>query len=267
MNLLISINLEKIAIVLLLVAVLTIIFTLLIVLVSFLCHVKVDEKVSAINDKLSGANCGGCGFAGCSDFAKALAEGKTDLSKCSSTSKENKTEIAKILGVEVGDTTPKFAVVCCNGGVNAKDKFNYVGNRGCENTLMGGNKVCSFACIGEGTCVLSCPHGGIKVENGVAIIDRKLCEGCGACIIKCPKSIIKLIPKSSKVYVACSSKCKGKDVLGACSVGCIGCGLCAKQCPNGAISMVDNLPIIDYTKCTGCGICAEKCPKKCIHKI
>ena len=47
----------------------------------------------------------------------------------------------------------------------------------------------------------------------------------------------------------------------------IGCGLCAKNCPENAITMVNNLPIIDYSKCTGCKTCVNKCPRKCIKEI
>ena len=64
--------------------------------------------------------------------------------------------------------------------------------------------------------------------------------------------------------VKCSSKDKGKDVMKACSVGCIGCHLCEKNCPSDAVHVVDNVAYIDQEKCTGCGICAEKCPKKII---
>ena len=31
-----------------------------------------------------------------------------------------------------------------------------------------------------------------------------------------------------------------------------------------AISIIDNIPVIDYKLCTNCGTCAEKCPRKCI---
>ena len=270
MNLLSTVvSIDKLLMVIAIVAVLAIVFSLLIVLVSKLCYVKVDERIKSVEENLAGANCGGCGFAGCSDFAKALVEGKTDINKCGASSNENKEEIAKILEIPFSASAQNFAVVCCNGGKNAKAKYEYVGNKSCEakNICMGGDLVCSNGCLGEGSCSLVCPGDGITVKDGVAVIDTKLCEGCGACVYKCPKSLIKLIPNTAKIYVACSSKCKGKTVMDACSVGCIGCGLCAKTCPLGAIQMIENLPVIDYSKCSGCKLCKEKCPKKCIKEI
>ena len=69
---------------------------------------------------------------------------------------------------------------------------------------------------------------------------------------------------SAKHIVQCSSKDNGKDVMKACSVGCIACHLCEKNCPSDAVHVVDNVAYIDQEKCTKCGLCAEKCPKKII---
>ena len=44
--------------------------------------VKVDERVPKILDVLPGANCGGCGFAGCADYANALVRGGVKANMC-----------------------------------------------------------------------------------------------------------------------------------------------------------------------------------------
>ncbi len=267
--LLLSMDVGKILTVIGIVAALAIVFAVLIVLVSKLCFVKEDERVTAVSEKLSGANCGGCGFAGCADFAKAVVEGKAEINGCSATSPENKAEIAKILGIEFAGASKTFAVVKCAGGAKCKDKFEYVGNHDCTilSSVMKGNKLCADGCLGQGSCVSVCTHGGIKVENGVAVINSALCESCGLCVKICPKNLVELIPTTAKVYVACSTACRGKEVMTACEVGCIGCGLCAKNCPENAITMVNNLPVIDYSKCSGCKTCIAKCPRKSIKEI
>ena len=89
------INWETFGVVTLIVAVIALIFAILIVIVYKLCHVEEYKTVEVVAEKLAGANCGGCGFTGCSAFAKALCEGKANLSMCGPTSNENKAEIAK----------------------------------------------------------------------------------------------------------------------------------------------------------------------------
>lgn len=268
-NLLNGINFTTLFTVVGIVAAIAILFAALIVLVSRLTAVKTDEKVEQIKDLLAGANCGGCGYAGCADFAKAVAEGKADFSACGPTSKENKAQIAAILGKAPDTGVEKAAFVHCNGGLACADKFNYTGNKGCDFKCIvgGGNKACPFGCLGDGTCVSVCEYDAIKLVNGVPVVDKNKCVACGKCVKACPKHLIELLPKDVKVLIACSSLLKGKDVLSACKNGCIGCGLCAKNCPETAIEMVDNLPKIDYTKCTGCLTCVAKCPRKCIHEI
>lgn len=239
----------------------------LILIVGKVFKVDVDEKVAKILENLAGANCGGCGCSGCSGFADKLAKGEGDLSACHVTSPEKKAEIAKLLGIELKDEERTVAVVKCNGGIsNAPEAFTYSGNQTCASnaSLLGGNKMCKYGCLGCGDCVSACSSCGIKIKDKLSEIDADKCESCGACINACPKHIIERIPASAPVYVACSSKCKGKDVMNACKVGCIGCTMCAKKCPHGAITMVDNLPVFDYSKCTGCKTCVAVCPRHII---
>lgn len=260
---------SKFGLAMLILASLGLVFTVLILLVNKFCATYEDPKITEISEKLSGANCGGCGFAGCADFAKALVEGRAEISNCSSTPSNAKKEIASILGIEAKDSVPMIAVVKCMGDTdNATKKFDYVGNSSCEakNSLFSGDKKCSNGCLGGGTCTNNCLYGAIKTENGVAKTIKALCVGCSVCVKNCPKKVIELIPKSAYVYVACSSHCKGKEVTSACKLGCIGCGLCVKNCPENAITLEDNLAVIDYNKCTGCKTCVAKCPRKIIKE-
>lgn len=239
----------------------------LILIVGKVFKVNMDEKVTKILENLAGANCGGCGCSGCAGFADKLAHGEGELSACHVTSPEKKAEIAALLGIELKDEERTVAVVKCNGGLtNAPDAFEYVGNPTCaaNASLLGGNKVCKFGCLGCGDCKVVCPESAIKITDKLSYVDPDRCVSCGACINTCPKHIIERIPASAPVYVACSSKSKGKEVMNSCKVGCIACGLCAKKCPYGAITMVDNLPVFDYSKCTGCKTCVAVCPRHII---
>ena len=66
-----------------LVAVIAIVAGVLLSVASVVFAVPVDEKALAIREVLPGANCGACGFAGCDDYAAALAAGNAELGACS----------------------------------------------------------------------------------------------------------------------------------------------------------------------------------------
>ncbi len=231
--------------------------------------VEVDEKEEAILGVLPGNNCGGCGFAGCSGLAAAIAKGEAPVGQCPVGGAPVAEKIAAIMGQEAGETVHKVAYVKCAGNCeNSKEKYEYSGIRDCTIVNMmqnNGPKACTYGCLGFGNCVKACPFDAIHVVDGIAVVDKDACKACGKCIEACPRKLIELIPYEQKYMVQCSSKDKGKDVMAVCSGGCIGCRLCEKACESGAVTITDNLAHIDPEKCTGCGKCAEKCPKKIIH--
>ncbi|MDP4152129.1 MAG: RnfABCDGE type electron transport complex subunit B [Bacillota bacterium] len=230
--------------------------------------VEKDERIPQIQEVLTGANCGGCGYAGCSAFATAVAEGRAKINGCPVGGTKVAAKVAAIMGTEEIAEERKNAFVRCAGSANsAIKKYEYKGEHDCNAVMRlgGGDKMCKYACIGFGTCVKACSFGALKIENGVAVVDKEKCTACGLCISSCPKNLITLTPYDSAYAVACSSLDKGPAVRKQCSVGCISCRICEKACEFGAIAIINNVAQIDFEKCTGCGVCAEKCPSKIIH--
>ncbi len=249
-------------------AVLSGLLGLLLAFASKIFDVKVDERVEQIIELLPGANCGGCGFAGCSALADAIVKGEATIDSCASVSDENREKVCAIMGgcPAVRSVRYRAQVMCSGTHELAQKKYIYAGITDCvsANKLAGGSKLCPNGCIGLGTCAAACKFDAIHIINGVAAVDYEKCRACGMCVAACPKSIIKLIPYDSRHWVGCMSSDKGAVTKSFCDVGCIGCKICEKNCPTGAIKVDGNVASIDYAKCTGCDICVEKCPRKII---
>ncbi|MDL2288409.1 RnfABCDGE type electron transport complex subunit B [Oscillospiraceae bacterium OttesenSCG-928-F05] len=242
------------------------VFGLVLAVASKVFAVEKNELLDPVMEALPGANCGGCGFAGCATFAQAVIDGKAEVNGCPVGGEDAAAKIAALLGVETQKNTRLSAFVRCSGGVNAKKKFTYVGIEDCHAAMRisGGPTECVYGCLGLGSCVKSCPFGAISIKNGVAVVDHDMCTGCLRCVKTCPKNIILPVPYYSDVNVACSSKDKGAALRTVCNIGCLGCRICEKTCQYDAIHVQDNLAVIDYDKCVGCGDCAVKCPRKLI---
>ena len=230
--------------------------------------VEVDPKEEEVLAALPGNNCGGCGFAGCSGLAAAIAKGEAEVGSCPVGGAAVAAKIGAIMGQEVGESVREVAFVKCAGTCeNANADYEYYGVEDCSMMAFvpnGGPKKCNFGCLGFGECVKACPFDAIHIVNGVAVVDREACKACGKCIAKCPHHLIELAPYDQKTFVGCSSHAKGKAVTTACELGCIGCKKCEKECPAGAITVTDNVAHIDKEKCTNCGKCKEVCPRKVI---
>lgn len=225
-----------------------------------------DELEQNIKSALPGSNCGACGYPGCAVYAEKIIKENAPLNKCLPGGKEVAEKLSKIMGKEVELQEPKIAVLICRGGkTECRERFIYDGGTDCRQAYVvhGGNKSCVFGCVGLGHCASVCPFGAIKMgENRLPIINEKKCTGCGICVKECPKMTLKLIPRSKLVYLACISTDKGKAVKDVCTVGCFACNICVRACPYQALTMINNLPVMDFSKCVDCGICVHRCPTK-----
>ncbi len=237
-------------------------------------YVQEDPRVEAITEALPGANCGGCGYAGCEGYAAAVvSDPSVPPNKCCAGGPEVATKVAELSGKAMGESEPLVAFRRCDRiGGEVIEKFNYKGVPSCAaaKLVQEGPYACRFACIGLGDCVRACPFNAMSLVNNIVYIDPVACTSCGTCVRTCPNNILELVPQRSRVMVFCSSQDKAKDVSSVCKAGCISCMKCVKKCPAKAISIQDNRIHIDHIACLAYGdeckeICVAECPRKILR--
>lgn len=227
-------------------------------------YVYEDPRIDTVEDMLPHANCGACGFPGCRPFAEALVSGEVLPGKCTVSSDEGRQAIASFLGVDLGAEEKRVARLACAGGTNvALNRARYKGLSSCQAAALvsGGGKGCFWGCLGHGDCQVVCDFDAIEMnEHSLPVVNVDKCTACGDCVEACPKGLFSLEPISRRLWVACKNLEAGEGVLEDCQVGCTACGKCAMDAPGDLISMVYNLPVVDYNKNHDTQVPIQRCP-------
>ena len=207
--------------------------------------VQEDPRIGLATAALPGANCGGCGFAGCADYARALVEGTALPGACAPGGDAVNAELAKILGVAASATERRVALVKCGGTRSEAIR------------------------VGDYNGICDCAAHAIRVEDGLAVVDKRLCIGCGKCVSVCPRKLIELVPASATIHVLCNNPVRGPEVTKVCGVGCIGCHLCEKNAGGkeaNHFTFNGFLAKVNYENPPTDAALVDKCPRKCIRE-
>jgi NADPH-dependent glutamate synthase beta subunit-like oxidoreductase len=182
-------------------------------------YVYEDPRIAQVEACFAGANCGGCGYAGCSAAAVAVVVGTAEPNVCIVGGPESATKTAEVMGVEVGLAESPKSYNPCSGGLRAADKFVYLGINSCraQTALSGGQRACNVGCIGLGDCIDACQFNALKMgPEGYPVVVEENCVGCGACETVCPKYVMKVKTMSERLmHFNCSD-----DRLAPCRQTC-----------------------------------------------
>ena len=179
-------------------------------------YVYEDPRIAEVESCFAGANCGGCGYAGCAAAAVAVVEGAAPPSVCIVGGPESAERTGAVMGIAAGTAETPKSENPCTGGDRATEKYIYLGADSCraQTALLGGKRNCTIGCLGHGDCVSACLFNAIEMgPEGFPVIIEEKCVGCGACESACPKDIIKVRTATERLlhfnqYEECLAPCR-----------------------------------------------------------
>lgn len=226
-------------------------FAIVLLVASEKLKVTIDPKIEQVHEVLPNIDCGACGFAGCSSYAKAVVADPELIGKCAPGGAEVSEAIAGVLNLQVsaGSAPVRPIVHCRSHTADRTFHGQYAGIRSCTSAnAVAVVQACKFGCLGFGDCVGACKFDALHNVEGLATVDYEKCTGCTACSKACPRNLIEMVPftQENMMTVACHNLETGKATRSMCKVGCIGCKMCTKQ--NDAFTMDGNFARLDHTK-------------------
>lgn len=236
-----------------------------------------NPLVDRVRDRLPSANCGACGFAGCTAYAEAVVE-RADVSPslCIPGRESVARAVAELTGKDAGSVQDRVVVMTCHGtSAFARDEALYAGIPTCSAAalIFGGPRACKNGCLGLGDCVRACPFDALFIgSGGIAQVNTDKCTGCAVCVSICPKDLFRLYPRARRIELSCKAVDKSSVVRSTCMVGCTTCRKCVSKCPANAITWDGRTILIDHDLCIAygpsCGeACTEICPSTIMHKV
>ena len=89
-------------------------FAIVLLIASEKLKVILDPKVEQIHKSLPNLDCGACGYAGCTSYAKAVLENPKLIGMCTPGGPQTSAKIAAILNLHVSDSgVPKRPIIHC----------------------------------------------------------------------------------------------------------------------------------------------------------
>ncbi len=125
----------------------------------------------ALLDTLPQTQCRQCGFDGCAQYAKALAQGSACANRCAPGGQAGVEKLSHLLGVEPSLLDPEYG----------------------KELPFAVAKIDAKRCMGCALCAVACP---VEVISGVAkhlfaVIENE-CTGCGLCVCACPVNAVEM---------------------------------------------------------------------------
>ena len=159
--------------------------------------VKTDERLPKLVEALPGANCGGCGFAGCQAYAQAVLEGRAEIGLCVAGGQASADRMAAVVD-GVAKVDPEKCTGClqcaavCPRKVIVPVSYDADIVIACSNHERGAytRRECDMGCVGCHLCEKQCEFDAIHVVNNLAVIDYSKCVSCGRCAAVCPRKLI-----------------------------------------------------------------------------